>query len=150
MRTFTDNRDRRWSIAIHVPHLKRVRAELDLDLLEVADGKLFDRLQQDPVLLCNLLYVLCRDEAEKQNVSEEAFGEALVGDAIDRATGALVEALCDFFPSRRRTILRKIHQKVEDQLEKIYQMGSDYLESDRLNRRLAAELEAVEQKLAGD
>jgi hypothetical protein len=29
-------------------------------------------------------------------------------------------------------------------------MGSDYLESDRLDRRLAAELEAVEQKLAGD
>ena len=47
-----------------------------------------------------------------QHVSDADFGRALSGDVIDAATTALLEELIDFFPSRRRAILRQAWEKV--------------------------------------
>lgn len=99
MKTFTDNAGRTWSVTINVDAIKRVRGMLDIDLLEVVDGKLIGRLVRDPVLLCDVLYALCQPEATARNISDEEFGRSMAGDAIELATHALLEELADFFPS---------------------------------------------------
>jgi hypothetical protein len=112
MKTFKDNAGRAWSVQINVDALKRVRSLLDVDLLEVLEGKLIDRLSGDPVFLCDVLYAVVKPEADAQKVSDEDFGRAMGGDALDGATAALLEELVDFFPQGRRKVLRKAMDKL--------------------------------------
>ena len=60
MRTFKDNGGRTWSVELNVHQMKRIRAHLGIDLVNVialdAGGKvkvdLVDRIANDPCLLC--------------------------------------------------------------------------------------------------
>lgn len=101
MKTFTDNAGRTWTIAINVDVLKRVRGLVDVNLLDIIDGKLIERLYRDPVLLCDVVYAVCKPEADARSVSDEDFGRAMAGDAIEQATKALLEELVLFSPSPR-------------------------------------------------
>jgi len=101
MKTFTDNAGRTWTLAINVDVLKRVRGLVDVNLLDILDGKLIERLYRDPVLLCDVVYAVCKPEADARSVSDEDFGRAMAGDAIEQATKALLEDLVLFSPSPR-------------------------------------------------
>jgi len=119
MASFTDSTGRSWTLRIDVSAIRRVREVLDVDLLELAGGPLLERACSDPVLLVDILYVLARGQAEQRGASAEAFGAAMVGDAIDRATGALLEALADFFPSRKAALLREVIDKGQTLAERL-------------------------------
>ncbi|MBP9024759.1 MAG: hypothetical protein KBH81_01285 [Phycisphaerae bacterium] len=101
MKTFTDNAGRTWTLAVNVDVLKRVRGLVDVNLLDILDGKLIERLYRDPVLLCDVVYAVCKPEADARSVSDEDFGRAMAGDAIEQATKALLEELVLFSPSPR-------------------------------------------------
>jgi len=111
MASFTDSDGRSWTLRIDVSAIRRVRKALDVDLLDLAGGPLLERVAGDPVLLVDLLYALARGQADEQGVDAEAFGAGLVGDAIDAATAALLEALADFFPSRKAALLKAVIEK---------------------------------------
>jgi len=112
MHTFTDPAQRTWTVAINVAAVRRVRDALKLDLLSVIDGELLEKLAGDPCLLCDVLYVLCKPQAEERGIGDEQFGELLAGDVIDAATQALIEELIDFFPSRTRRPLGEMRAKL--------------------------------------
>lgn len=107
MKTFNDESGRTWEIAINVDCIKRVRALLDVDLLTAVDGDMVPRLTADPILLCDVLYAIIKPQADKLGVSDEDFGRAMAGDAIDHATEAMLAELVNFFPPRRRAPLAK-------------------------------------------
>ena len=115
MRTFKDNAGRTWSVTLNVLQMKRIRAHLGIDLVNVitldAGGKvkvdLVDRIANDPCLLVDILWVCVEDEAKAAGVTDEEFGRALAGDAIDEATKALLDELVDFFPGAKRLFLKK-------------------------------------------
>jgi hypothetical protein len=102
---------------------------LGIDLYALVDDgfKSLSKLVSDPVTLADVLYCLCKDQAEKQSISDEDFGRALAGDAITQAADAFVEELIDFFPdARARASLRKaieagktVRDKVLSHAEKI-------------------------------
>jgi len=100
------------------------------------EGKLVERLVSDPVLLCDVLYAVCQEEAEARNASDEEFGRLLAGDVIDAATTALLEELVDFFPKRRREVLRTALTKLETLQEKSVKAAMVFLESPELDRRV--------------
>lgn len=102
MKTFNDNAGRVWTVCVNVDAIKRVRSLAQVDLMEVVGGKLLERITTDPVLLCDILYAICKTEAEAKNVTDEDFGRMLAGYAIDAATTALLEELVDFFPQAKR------------------------------------------------
>jgi len=102
MKTFTDSQGRTWNVVLNVGALRRVRDLLKVDLLDVARGDLLERLADDPVLLVDVLYVLCKTDAEAQGVSDEDFGRAMVGGVLDEAGSALMQELLGFFPSAQR------------------------------------------------
>ncbi|MGE4529659.1 MAG: hypothetical protein AB7D00_14940 [Rhodospirillaceae bacterium] len=113
MRTFVDNAGRTWTVAVTVDALKRVRSLCGVDLMGVVgDGALLDRLVADPVLLCDVVFAACKDQADAKGVSDADFGRAMAGDAIEQATTALLEALADFFPSRKRAVLQRVIEKM--------------------------------------
>ncbi|QOJ04334.1 MAG: hypothetical protein HRU71_12925 [Planctomycetia bacterium] len=99
MKTFTDNQNRVWTLAVTVDAIKRVRALLGIDLMQVIEGKLIERLSLDPILLCDVVYAICKPEADGRSVNDEEFGRAMAGNAIEQASAALLEDLVDFFPS---------------------------------------------------
>jgi len=119
MKTFTDNAGRTWTVAINVDAIKRVRDLLEVDLLEVLDGKLIEKLYRDPVLLCDVVYAACKPEADARNVTDEDFGRAMAGDAIEHATKALLEELVGFSPSPRdRANLQRILETTWNVMDK--------------------------------
>ncbi len=111
MRTFTDNAGRTWTVAVNVAAIKRVRGLFGVDLYSLVDDGFqpLARLMADPVQLADVLFCLCKEEADAKQISDEDFGRALAGDAITLAADAFVEELIDFFPdARARAGLRKV------------------------------------------
>ena len=111
MHTFADKLGRTWYVDVNVTTIRRVRAALDVDLYLLVDDKMqaLGALVSDPCRLADVLYVLCKDDADTKNISDEDFGRALAGDAIRAAAEAFVEELIDFFPDERsRAALRRV------------------------------------------
>jgi hypothetical protein len=146
MKCFKDNQNRNWTIVVNVATVKRVRSLLDINLLDVVkldnnnkpNVDLLEQLASDPVLLCDVIYCICKPEADAQNISDEDFGMAMGGDAIEHATTALLEELVDFFPEAKRLVLRKLMnagEKVKHQMEKALKLELE-LDNPQLDKEL--------------
>lgn len=134
MHSFVDSLGRVWPVQINVAAIKRVQGLLGLDLYGVADEGMrgLAGLLDDPVRLVDVLYVLCREQADAAKVSDEEFGRGLGGDSYRLAAEAFVEELADFFPDpRRRQVLRAVIAKTRQLAE-------------LLGTQALAELEAVD------
>ena len=147
MKSFVDITGRAWSLAINVDAVKRVKALVNVDLLQAVEGKLIEQLVSDPILLCDVVYVLCKPQADQLGVSDEDFGRAMAGDAIEQATSAMLEELVDFFPSRRRALLTKAVGKFRTLQETVISAAEARLESGMIEQRLAMELAALDAEI---
>ena len=146
MRQFKDNAGRTWTVDINVATLKRVRGLTGVDLMQVIEGTLIEKLIRDPVLLCDVVYAVCKPEADAATprVSDEEFGKAMAGDAIEAATGAVLDELISFCPSPRdRANLGRVLQatnrvldKARDLTEKRIQTLTSESELDKLVNRM--------------
>jgi len=108
---FEDGNGKAYAVRVTAAGVKKVRDRLGIDLLAaVAAGYGgLDALLGDPYKVADVLYVLVGD-----GVPEAEFGEALYGDALDRAGEALALALIDFVPgARSRDTLRDCHAKAK-------------------------------------
>jgi hypothetical protein len=163
MRTFKDNAGRTWSLTLNVWTVKKVRDLLGVDLLDLGEraeppngdparrslgeggkpGLLF-RLIADPVLLVDVIYVVCKDQADSAPVTDEQFGRAMGGDAIDAATKAFLEELADFTPSPRD---RARARKVIDATWKLIDRAQDLLDA-KAEKELPAAVETALNALA--
>ena len=118
IRSFKDTEGREWTLRIDVNAIRKLRA-IGVDFNELAAEGLA-RLKTDFVLLCDVLYLLCKDQADRRNVTDEDFGRGLAGDVIASATEALILAVVDFFPHEkvRTTLLRadRLERKARDEL----------------------------------
>jgi hypothetical protein len=108
MRTFKDTKGREWKVEIVVGSLKRVKSLAKIDLLDPkakdeSEIPLIVKLSTDPITICDVLYAVCKPQAESLGVSDEEFGESLGGDAILHGQRALLEELEDFFRKSGRT-----------------------------------------------
>lgn len=127
MKTFKDNENRTWTIAIHVTAVKKCRALVGVDLLGLlAEGFAgLNALLGDTVLLVDALYVLCQAEADARGVKDEDFGRALWGDPLGHATDAFIEELIDFFPdAAKRAALRAVFEKGRRVTERVIEMAT--------------------------
>lgn len=133
MKTFKDNAGRTWTVSVDVDAIRRVRTALKINLTSTDFGAVLEQLLSDPVLLCDVLYVICKPEADRQKVSDEDFGRAMAGDAIEHATGALLEELGNFTPHPRD---RARVQRILQAMWKLAEKTRDVAE-----RKLDAEIE---------
>ncbi len=140
MKTFKDTEGREWIVRIDVSAIKRVRSLLDVDLLTVAEGDpeedLLQQFINDPIMLCDVIYCLCKPEADKRDVSDEQFGGGMAGDAIEHATNALLEELVEFFPLAKRRLLGKALKKFETLKAKVFEAAEKRLDSPELEAEL--------------
>ncbi|HRQ73796.1 MAG TPA: hypothetical protein PLU35_12280 [Phycisphaerales bacterium] len=133
MKTFKDNAGREWTVEVNVAALKRVKSLTGVDLLGVLDGTLIERLIRDPVLLCDAVYAVCKPQADERSVTDEDFGRAMAGDAIEHATGALLEELVSFCPSPRdRANLGRVLKATREVMDKARDIVEARLDSGEL------------------
>jgi hypothetical protein len=156
MKTFTDNAGRTWTVAINVNAIKRVKGLTGVNLLDVVngdadprDGGLLGRLSSDPILLCDILYAVCKPEADPRNVSDEDFGRAMAGDAIDAGTTALLEELVDFFPQAKRRVLDKALRKLRSLEARVIDLAERRLDSPQIDRAMEQAMGDLEGDIPG-
>ena len=141
MRTFSDNAGRTWTLAVNVDAVRRVRSIVNVDLLEAVEGKLIEKLVGDPILLCDVIYVICKPEADQRSITDEDFGRSMAGDAIDHATTSLLEELVDFFPKSRRALLTKALGKFRQLETKAIQLVDKQLDDPKLEEKVLGQLQ---------
>jgi hypothetical protein len=141
MPTFKDTHGKEWLVKLDGPKIRDVRKACDVDLGSL-DGEAFSRLDRDPVLLVDVLWILCR--GQNNGVTDVEFGEALVGDPIEAATTALIDAVTDFFPTRKRLLLRSLADKQAAVTAKGTELALAKINDPALENRL---LQAAEAKM---
>lgn len=115
MQVFVDNKNRKWTVEVTVGDVRRIRAELHIDLPKLFDDscKGLGALLDDPVQIVDVLWLLCEAQANAVKVTPKEFGRAFAGDALERGADCLVEAAIDFFPNARtRTLTRAAMAKI--------------------------------------
>ena len=142
MRTFNDNAGRTWVLSVNVDSIRRVKALLGVNLLDAVGGDLVERLAADPILLCDVIYVLCKPQADQEKVSDQDFGRSMAGDAIEHATTALLDDLVDFFPGQRRRLLAKGMDRMRSLETAAVKMGEAELDDPKLQARMMQIIQA--------
>ena len=143
MQKFVDRAGRIWIVDIDNTTLRRVKTLTGVHLLEAIDGDLITRLSTDPLLLGDVLFAICKPQADQQQITDEAFGEGLAGNSIDDATGALLEALMGLvqhFPCHRSDL--RVVESFEILVNQIDQTRST-LKQRKQRDRLAATIRST-------
>jgi len=151
MKSFTDNLGRTWTLVVNVAAIKRVRALCDVDLNAIVEidrdnnpsTKLLERLSSDPVLLVDVLYAVCKPDCDQKQVSDQDFGVAMAGDAIDHATTALLDEIVDFFPEAKRLAFKKILSATRRFEEIAKKKLETMLQDGKFEEKLVSELERL-------
>ncbi len=151
MKTFSDNTGRTWTLSVTVGTIKRVRALCGVDLVNIitiVPGEkpkvdLLEQLASDPVLLVDVLYAVCKPEADSKGVSDEDFGRTMAGDAIELATSALLDEVIDFFPAVKRQVFGKILSATRRFETKSKQALEDFLKDPELDSKIDQAIEAL-------
>lgn len=135
---------------MNVASIKRVRdAGIGVDLLDVSEGKLFQRLSTDPVALIDTLYVLCADQAKTYGVSDEDFGRMMAGDLIESASQALIEAVVAFTPNPKvRAALGNVAAKTRQAQDRAVEVAVAHINSPRMDEAINRELEKMDAEMA--
>lgn len=131
MRTFKDTEARDWTVTINVDVIKRVRGLMDVNLLTVLENKydLLRKLSSDPILLVDVLYCLCKPQADERKITDVQFGQSMSGDSIWNGFNALIDELMDFFPDpRQRTILKELIEKMRSATGILMEHGKNVVE----------------------
>lgn len=142
MRTFQDAAGRTWTVSVTVDAVKRVRDLLKEDLLDVE--QVLPRLLMDPILLCDCLYVVCKPQADAQQISDVDFAQAMAGDVIAQAKAAFLEELADFFPDQsQRETIRLAIAKYSQWNKKAVELVKAKLQRTELPKELEAALNSI-------
>lgn len=146
MAGFKDKAGRPWDVDINVVTVGRVRKALGINLLElvVPKSKLNEQLE-DAETLVNVLYLLCKDQADAKGITDEDFGRALDIDSIDEGWDAILEGVVGF--SRRAA--RPALQKVLDKARKYKTIQEEQIQKELADPELDARLDkAMEEAMA--
>lgn len=108
---FKDTKGRAWNVSFNVSVLKRVRDRLGVNLTRLVDDNFaeFMRVVGDPVLLCDVVFVMC--DGQHPGVTDVDFGESMDGDTVQAAADCMYESMTNFSQSQLREPLRQLAKK---------------------------------------
>ena len=149
MHCFVDSQGRSWTIRVDVNSIRRVREATGVDFGKVLiDKTIMSDLSQDACKLVDVIYILVRPQCESQNVDAESFGAAMVGDPIDAACEALLDAIMDFFPSSRRMPLKAAVEASKRGQKLAMEKLDEAISKGLMDRQINKDIKAMEERLA--
>lgn len=123
--TFTDDKDREWDLTIRGRKYMEICDKCDFDLARVAEKpEEWFRIITDVRLLYKMLWVICREQAQKHKVPECDFQDMLCGDVLTNAQEAIKEAVRFFLPAPHREVVEEVERKnleAKGHLQKMYE-----------------------------
>lgn len=154
MHSFQDKNGKKWNIELNVGTAKRVKSECGIDLVNVItmsrDGKAqasaLERLAEDPILLVDVLFSLCKEQAKEFEIDDFAFAELFNADAVEQASNALMEEIINFSQPAKRKALTRIYRTAKDFAARMDKQLEQILESPELD----AEIESALTKSFGN
>lgn len=139
MAAFKDTNGAEWHVIVHAESVEDVKAARGIDLRSPGA---FNRLADDVILTVDVLWVLCREQAELAGISSKQFGELLAG-VMPQAAAALIAATLDSLPASQRRSLQALHVK-HSRLARRAKARAILSIKDRSRRRQA--LQSLEQQ----
>ncbi len=147
MATFTDTTGQSWHVSLNVHTIKQVKELLDFDLLSDKVHETLSCLMEDIVKTIDVLYVVCKEQADAADIDDITFGRNLGGDNLHAAVEALVTALVDFFPNpRRREWVRKLWDKTTAHLTKADEEMISVLDNDEINQEMDKQMQTAKEE----
>lgn len=143
MASFTDSKDRTWSINLTIGLAAQLKKKFNLDFV----GALYDpekayvimgNLYQDLVRFCELIHT-----AAGVDISLDEFMGGLDGDDVNNAFEALDQAFTDFYPLPKREKITQTKDRIKAALEA--EQG-DILEE--INQKVETEIRGALRKAA--
>lgn len=130
MLSFKDKLGRQWICRVDIAAIRRVRALCNVDLANSiivhpdgsVDTDVLQRLSEDPCLLVDSIFAVCKEQADKQGVTDTQFAEAFDGDTIEAATVALLEGVIEFFPLPKRRLLTRLLAQIRQRRQQAEKM----------------------------
>lgn len=112
MKILKDELGREWSVSLNFASLRRIRDIAGLNLLDTRNGAF--SWMENPETIGLLIYAMAKPECEKLGIGEEDFARGMVGDALDRATEAVLDELVNFTPNPEgRRMMRDLVGKMK-------------------------------------
>jgi hypothetical protein len=115
MPNFTDTEGRVWPLSITYASCKKILAECDVNILDVASiDQTIGRLRLDNLLVGDIVLCLCAQECRTRGLSLDDLRASLDGEALDQASNALLEGLAAFFRrGQKGQLLTEMIQKMK-------------------------------------
>ena len=142
-----DHEGKRWPTPISVTTIAHVKEATGVNLLDIVDGKLLPQFLDDPLLLVDVLFVVCKPTAEELNISKDAFGDLFSGDVTVDAVNALVLGLLDFFPRDRRAMIERLWKATQRAEEQTVKMAIDKLDSPLVEQAMQGAIRKASNKI---
>ncbi len=122
MPSFKDQDARDWELPLDALAILKIREDCDPRFMlgdESEEDNTCLRLEDDPILLCRVLYLLCDKQRADRSVSEADFYLKVLGDGdtIQAAGEAMVATIINFIQPRKRKWIEAVVAKqkaVED------------------------------------
>ena len=131
MKIWKDAEGHAYKTQITVAEIRDVKTELGINLMDIATGDLLQKISEDVILLCDILYVINRSQAKEYGIDDAQFGRNLYGDALENATRAFMEEMINFFPHQRtRQLLTKAMTKGQERMDKALDLAEKSLEEE--------------------
>lgn len=154
MKIFKDANNKDWTIDINLDARNQVKErvkivedgnEVPFDLLDVKAAQRIAVIGdlQDAATVGQVLWALCREQAEKASIDERGFYRAIKGDVWDDACAALKAELVDFFPKDRRALLASAMIKAEQVRAMLIERSTAKLSSGEIEAEAQAMLSAA-------
>lgn len=138
---FTDTNGEEWDLALDAVCVQRVRNELGVDLVDLANEETWARLDTDIILQVNVLHCLLIDQCKERGVDAVGFARAIgPGDVRERAYNALLNAIELFSPLHTRSLWRSICQTSQQTRAAAMEAAVEKISDPALQQRLLAEL----------
>ncbi len=115
MTTFTDNLDRPWPVRIDYLAAQRVRHATHTNILDFKTiAEVMESLKFDGLFVAQVAHAICEPTIRERKLTEASFADGLQGDAIERASEAILEALLNFFPKGQQSLLAKMKKTMDE------------------------------------
>lgn len=114
MSVFSTTDGRKWTVAVNLGAVKRVREATGVDVLAlVSDQRAISEAFSDNIRLAEVIASVIKPELAAAGVTDDQFFSVIDGAVIESATEALLAEVANFFQEPRRTILVKAMEKVQ-------------------------------------
>lgn len=127
MQTFKDAEGREWIVELNVRAIREIKARTGVNLSELMSldfdsANSVSEALMDTMTVSDMLWVVCESQ---RTISKEDFESAIKGDVVEAAESALMESVIEWFPKRKREVLRKLTTLPE----KVIQQMVEFMEN---------------------